>query len=505
MVDTAAQAENKYGWQHPIAFSNWVTTDPLDHPGEPLFEEDLVSVDPTHIEATDWAAGYFASYHVYPYYPDFFTFDSTYQTMKNSKGQVDSYTTYLHKLKEATPDLPVMITEFGVPASLGIAHEGMLGRDQGGHNEQQQGEINADMLQQIHSTGYSGAILFTWQDEWFKRTWNTLSYDDPDRRAYWYNTLTNESFFGVLGMFPGKDDDIVIDGDASDWEQLGEDKQRLEAEVPGFEELWVTHDEGYLYVMAELSEPYDPSRRSVYVGVDTIAGGNRHAPQLPGVVLDEGLETLIDLSSGEQGRMWLASNYDLHARLYEYAGLPEIDPQEKQDDSGIFQPWKLALNYRLTYPDSRVDYPFGDVEIGQLERGYSDPSHPDYNSKAMWQARGQVVEMRIPWMLMGFSDPSSLSVINYDSPDGNEFASTVIDGIRLVPWIVQDNEVLGWESKTPSDAYPVTRLPIYAWEQWEANVDYVERPKRSYWIMQEAMKEIDGPVREPSEAEGKEG
>ncbi|GIQ71519.1 hypothetical protein DUZ99_19800 [Xylanibacillus composti] len=497
MVDTAAQAEIQYGWQHPIAFSNWVTTDPLEHPGEPLFEEDMVSVDPAHIEATDWAAGYFASYHVYPYYPDFFAFDTTYQTMTNSQGQIDSYTAYLHKLKEFTSDMPIMITEFGVPASLGIAHLGMLGRDQGGHNEQQQGEINADLLQQIHGAGYSGAILFTWQDEWFKKTWNTLHYDDPDRRAFWYNTLTNESFFGVLGMFPGKDDVLFIDGDASDWEQLGADeKQRLDVQAPGFEEIWVTHDEGYLYLMAKLSEPFDPSRRSVYFGVDTIAGGNRHAPQLHGMTLDEGLETLMELSDEEMGRMWIASNYDVHARLYEHAGLPEIDPKEKLDDSGIFKPWMLAVNYRLEYPDSRFDYPFGDVEAGQLERGYTDPSRSDYNSKAMWQVQGQVLEMRIPWMLMGFSDPSSLSVIDYNGPSGNVFGTTEAEGVRIVPWMAQDGEVVGREGADAANPYPVSSLPIYSWQRWEENVDYVERPKQSYWIVKEAMEKIAGPVAE---------
>ena len=30
-----------------------------------------------------------------------------------------------------------MITEFGVPSSMGSAHTGPLGRDQGGHTEQE--------------------------------------------------------------------------------------------------------------------------------------------------------------------------------------------------------------------------------------------------------------------------------------------------------------------------------------------------------------------------------
>ncbi|CAH1223991.1 hypothetical protein PAECIP111891_05597 [Paenibacillus allorhizoplanae] len=493
MVDTAAQTEIQYGWQHPMAFANWVTTDPLTHPGEPLVEEDLVSVDPTHIEAANWEAGYFASYHVYPYYPDFFAFDKSFQEKTNSKGEIDSYYTYLNKLKEAHPNLPVMVTEYGVPASVGVAHLGTLGRNQGGHSEKQQGDIDAELLGQIHESGYAGAILFTWQDEWFKKTWNTQRYDEADRRAYWYNTLTNESFFGVLGMFPGKDEAIHIDGDASDWNKL-KDKTKLDVQAPGFEEIWATHDEGYLYLQAKLSEPFDPSKESIYFGADTLPGGNRHGPELHGMTLDEGLETLIELSDENKSRMTIASNYDIHARLYERSGLPDIDPKEKQDDSGIFKPWKLAVNYLLEHPDSRVDHPFGDVEVGLLERGYSDPSRAEYNSKAMWQVQGQVLEMRIPWMLLGFSDPSSLSVINYKQPSKNKFEMTHVKGVRFVPWIVKNDSVIGRDSSASAQQVQVSTMPLYTWQGWEYKVNYVERPKQSYYILKEALHKINGPV-----------
>jgi hypothetical protein len=69
MIDYEAA---NYNVQRPIAITNWVTTDPLSHPGEPYPEtEDVVSVDVEHIKATSaYTAGFFASYHVYPYYPD---------------------------------------------------------------------------------------------------------------------------------------------------------------------------------------------------------------------------------------------------------------------------------------------------------------------------------------------------------------------------------------------------------------------------------------------------
>ncbi len=49
MLDTFAKEEMEYGWQHPVALSNWPTTDPLRHPDEANEQEDLVSVDPMHV------------------------------------------------------------------------------------------------------------------------------------------------------------------------------------------------------------------------------------------------------------------------------------------------------------------------------------------------------------------------------------------------------------------------------------------------------------------------
>ncbi|KEO81263.1 S-layer homology domain-containing protein [Tumebacillus flagellatus] len=64
MLDTVGTEEMKFGWQHPVAFTNWVTADPIKHPEEPLADEDMVSVDPNHLGNTaKWSAGYYAAYH----------------------------------------------------------------------------------------------------------------------------------------------------------------------------------------------------------------------------------------------------------------------------------------------------------------------------------------------------------------------------------------------------------------------------------------------------------
>ena len=57
----------------PLAMANWPTADPLRPPrGAARETEDLVGVDAMHVLPTDaWPGGTFASFHAYPYYPDF--------------------------------------------------------------------------------------------------------------------------------------------------------------------------------------------------------------------------------------------------------------------------------------------------------------------------------------------------------------------------------------------------------------------------------------------------
>ena len=493
-VDIVAQEESKYGWQHPMTFTNWVATDPLSHPGEPIYHEDMVSVDPTHIEPIHWDAGYFASYHVYPYYPDLFRYDTGLKTVKNDTGEIDSYKAYLRKLKAYHQGMPIMVTEFGVPASWGNAHFGELGRDQGGHTEQRQGEIDAQLMREIHSEGYAGGILFVWQDEWFKKTWNTMKFELPeDRRSLWLNVLTNEKLFGVLGMHASKEDVLTIDGDKSDWEKLAvEEKQKVDVKVHGFEEIWMTHDEGYVYVLAKLERAFDPLSQSLYVGVDTLPGGNKKAAELGSMTLDEGLETLIRLGQ-EESEIRIASNYDFHTRLYgkRYGMLP-LKEEELRDNSGVFVPWKLAVGLEMEPPDSKTYHPMEEVIVGNLRRGTTAWDHPDYNSLAAWETKDKIVELRIPWMLLGFTDPSSLQVMSYQDEE-RDFVTETTRGIRILPWISDKAGDGPGTVEQAGNPYPLTRLPIYSWEPWE-DVRYHERKKQSYPLIQKVFQELDVPV-----------
>ena len=179
-LDYVAGLEARRGWSRPITFTNWLTADPLRHPSEPSLQEDLVSVDAMHMRATGrWPGGFFASYHVYPYYPEFLRLEKGYQTYQRPDGQVDPYAGYLHALRAHHKGQAVMVTEFGQPSSLGIAHLGPRGRNQGGHAEGYAAAKNADLMSAIEQERFAGGLIFEWTDEWFKFTWNTTELELP--------------------------------------------------------------------------------------------------------------------------------------------------------------------------------------------------------------------------------------------------------------------------------------------------------------------------------------
>ena len=197
---TTYEGEN-YKWFRPMSFTNWVTTDILDHPAEPSDNEDMVSVDPNVIYTKKEMneTNQFASYHVYPYYPDFLNFEESYQSYVDHRGEINGYAAYLNELHEVHR-LPILIAEYGLPASRGLTHENTFGLNQGYLTEDEQGAYLARIFEDIMAEKLLGGLIFTWQDEWFKRTWNTMDYDNPDRRPYWSNAQTGEQQFGLLSF-----------------------------------------------------------------------------------------------------------------------------------------------------------------------------------------------------------------------------------------------------------------------------------------------------------------
>src|SRR5215208_1105901 len=232
-----------YNTLRPIAYTNWPTLDPLHHPTEATtleeaswrkrsgrqseaekleYENDAVSLDPNLVQPTPAnPAGWFASYHAYPYYPDFMMLDPGYRKAQSPEGP-SSYFGYLRDLVAHHANIPTLISEYGVPSSRGTAHVHPDGWSHGGHDEAAMAALNARLTRDIRASGAAGSILFAWLDEWFKKNWAVMDYEiPPDNTRLWHNTMDAEQHYGILGQYAGDSESIPkLGGNPSVWRRL---------------------------------------------------------------------------------------------------------------------------------------------------------------------------------------------------------------------------------------------------------------------------------------------
>ena len=453
-LNQLAALELAHGVSMPLAFTNWPTTDPLSHPTEPLPQEDRVGVDANHVVATRaWPGGTFASYHAYPYYPDFQRHEPRLKTYELD-GKVDPYAGYLAALRDHHGKTPVMVTEFGVPASIGYAHEGPLDRDQGGHTEQEALAIDAELLRVIHRQGLSGAFLFSWIDEWFKFTWNTLPRQAPvaERRQLWHDPWTNEQWFGLKAA------------DAGPPEPTGRVVQESRGEV---REIRLATDPSWLHLRVHLENPPTGPLR---LGFDVVPGG---AAALPGASASDGESDYAIVLDPEAGAGQAYVRSELDPVPLDFSPLPEGVLQTQNGWNRML----LSTNRELTVPTTGERFPYETMNVGALRAGSWNPSSEDYDSLATWRVDGQDVVVRVPWMQLGIVDPSSRQALVPVVRDGVSTATTVpvpSIGLHVVP---------------ARGASATARL---TWEIWNV-VAPVERLKQGAGIYADALRALEDP------------
>lgn len=471
---------NKYGSQRMLAFSNWATTDPLEHEEDiEYYFQKAARVDVENIKCKDsLLTGQFASYHIYPYYPDYYSMMAEHEE-----------NTYLQYLKDinAHHTIPVVITEFGVSSARGMASvEDALGRNQGGMSETAQGEALISMYQDIMAAGSNGGIVFTWQDEWFKRTWNTMASVNLDITAYWSDYQTNEQYFGLLSFDPGEEKSICyVDTNNSEWK--ASDVVSKKNDVT----LSMKYDERFIYFMVE-KKTFDIETDKLYIPIDvTQKSGSTTAENL-GITMSEAADFVIEINGKENSRLWVQERYDLLSALFYDETSPQnfFSKEFPSVDSAKFVPIYMILEEQSCYVmnelgsqdtsnDTRIPFSQYDkgnpyhymvndkYETGKLTYGNANPATDDFNSLADFCTGDGYIEIKIPWQLLNFADPVNMYIHDdYYENYGVEYLT--IDSISVGAG-TGNSEI---------------QMETYALEPLGKNPSYHERLKASYYMLQ---------------------
>jgi len=446
----------------PIAYTNWPTLDPLTHPTEPTaaeeaawrkrvgrpiarepieYENDVIGLDAMTTRATDRnPAGWFASYHAYPYYPDFLLYDPGYDSARSREGR-SNYFGYLTSLKRHHAGIPLLLSEYGVPSSRGMAHLQPQGWHHGGHDEVAMARIDARLTREIRESGAAGGIIFAWIDEWFKKNWLVIDYEIPrENTRRWHNMMDAEQNYGILGMYAGDaGTSPVLGGTPLGWRKLTPVATVARAATPGGPTaLRAGQDASYVYLSAEFpayaGKDFPWATRDVILALDTHRAdlGQR---TLPSKVLtgDVGFEFVAVFRSRDDAELRITPEYnpyvngDAIVNGDDYGRFANRPVTIRTREDGRFDSLFAITNRARFARDGRF-FPAGGVNRGRLRYGTEAGS-----SLSDWywdQATGQL-QVRLAWNLLNVSDPSSRTLLYEKTFRGDTIGTRKSDGFRI--------------------------------------------------------------------------
>lgn len=462
--DMAIQYESeKYKHQRLVAFSNWPTTDPFDYREEiTTYFKKCAKVDVENIVFTDnFKGGTFASYHVYPYYPDYLNYEENKENYVDDTGKINTYFAYLKKLADYHT-IPVVISEFGVSTGRGMAHKDEnTGFNKGNMTEEEQGKALVSMYQSILSSGCAGGIVFTFQDEWFKHTWNTMQNVNLNFTPYWSDVQTNEQYFGLLSFDPGKEKSVsYVDGDIEEWTENDIVKREDNTSIS------MKYDEKYIYLMVNVKD-YDPSKK-LYIPMDITPNSGSKTTNISSNTYNRDIDFLIEINGKENSRIYVQEYYDALLAIFSFnvtGSSIYFHPPLKNSSS--FHTIRLILQTANALLMNDKEALAETYETGLLRYGNGNPSSSEYNSLADFIINGDTIELRIPWQILNFSNPSRMMI--HDDYFKNY-------GIEEIP-IKEMHIGVGLED---TNEISLESVPLKGWKN---KVTYHERLKQSYYIL----------------------
>lgn len=468
--DKMIEYESKrYKEQRLVAFSNWPTTDPFIY--NDLITEyfpKIERVDIENIKTTDEViSGTFASYHIYPYYPDYLKYEEDYKSYVDESGEINTYREYLKRINEYHT-MPVVISEFGIPSSRGITQrDEYTNRNQGGMSETEQGKAIIKSYNDIKSAGCSGAIIFTWQDEWFKRTWNTMDAVNLSKTPFWSDYQTSEQYFGLLSFDPGNEKSICyVDGNISEWNKEDEVIKNEDTSIS------MKYDEKFLYFLVHKNNFNEQTK--LYIPIDTTQKSGSTYCENNGLKFERETDFLICIEGKENSRMLVQKRYEI-LRAIKLEVTDNENPYFDIPDSNSseFRPIKLMLRVRRseTLDTNNDDMLAETYETGKLTYGNANPEAEDFNSLADFCINGDYIEIKLPWGLLNFSNPSEMMIHD------DYYENYGVEEIQI------DKMYVGIGTEENRDER--IKMEAFELQGWGRNVTYHERLKKSYYMIKE--------------------
>ena len=406
-------------------------------------------------------SGLFASYEAYTGYPEYFAF--------SLEKYEDTYYEYVRRLNNHH-DIPVVITNVGFSTSRGNSNLDFSGDYISGNiTEEEQGLYLKNVIDTIKKSGCSGVVIYEWADDWNKNSWNMLHSVDVTRTQYWHNVQASAQGYGILSF---ESNNVKYqDGIITEWT-----KDNLISNNNDYK-LYSDYDEKYLYLMIESNKKTELLKEKIYIGLDITDKSGSKTPKDLDVTFSKPIDFYIRIDGIDNSEIFVQKRYNVLRAVYQEK-INKENPYENIPlrDTNIFDPIELITStqkFNLINGIYQVEDYATVVNTGKLIYGNNNPNSPNYLSNADFYIKNNTIEIRIPWSILNFGDPS-LGRIHDDYYENYGVEFTSIDEIYIG---VGESYVL------------LAPIPL---TKWGEKIKYNERLKLSYNILKEIWSDTNG-------------
>lgn len=399
--------------------------------------------------------GIFASYNLYP----------SYTNMNENQDNIEEY---VNELKN-THKIPIIIGEYGVPSSRNSA-DFNTDANKGYINEQEQGEILVNAYRTINNANIAGSFIFELQDSWQRTSWNTKELKILDRAPYWSDAQDYSQNFGLIAFDPGQaNSKLYPDEKIDEWDNKNIINKNDDIS------LSMKSDEKYLYFMLKSENTINLDKQDIYVYLDiTPNSGSTKSSQL-NLNFDKPVDFIIEIKDRENAKVLVHEYYNyfsLNQNKKEYQKRPDLI--SVQSDMDEFSPIYIETSPRMYVEDLKKIVESKKFETGKLVHGNSNPLNENYNSASDFYVGNDYVEIRVPWSLLNFMDPSTKQIMD----DIYKYFSSkpmTINEINVGVTIKENEEI-----KEKLDS---TKFKLNSW----IKPNYHQRLKKSYYIIKDEL------------------
>ena len=454
VLDTLVSYESKkYGEQRLVSIGNQPITDPFTYDAAITdFFNKFTSFDMGNIKPKKkFKSGMIASFQVYSGYPDYYGYDTK-----------DSYYTYLKKLNDHYK-IPLFISEFGYSTAR-LTNLNPLNDTfgSGTYNEKEQGEMIVKALKLFKELNINNYAIYEWLDEFDKSSWNTMYAVDTKDNQMWDNVLTYSQHFGLTtyDTFTTNNKIVKIDGKTNDWDLSNPVINNKDYK------LYMSYDKAYINILVKKNNP----NNKIYIPIDITPKSGTKSSNIGNLKFSRNVDFLIQID-GDNSKVYVQDYYNPIRALfgkqvyshdpYELDNIPAKNSKNFEDILNLIGYQNLIKNNDAYIVENNATT----VNTGKLNYGKSSE-----NSLADYYINKNIIEIRIPYGLLNFSDPATMRIHDdYYKHYGVEFIK--INNMHI--GIGTDNSNI--------------KLSKYSLKGWGKKFNAEERLKESYYIVKKYL------------------